>query len=148
MLVGLREYPCEDTVRILLVDDFDLFRSFVYSLLLNGLGFQVIAEASDGLEAVQKAEEFKPDVILLDINLPKLSGIEAARLIRQSSERSKIVFVTEHRSPGILREALNAGGHGYVIKSRALHELLPAIEAVLEGECFVSRALASGRADA
>jgi two-component system nitrate/nitrite response regulator NarL len=135
-------------VRILLVDNFDLFRSFVYSILLTGLGFQVIAEASDGLEAVQKAEELKPDVILLDIDLPKLSGIEVARLIHQSSALSKIVFVTQLTTPGLLREALAAGGHGYVIKSRALQELLPAIEAVLDGECFVSTALVSGPADA
>jgi DNA-binding NarL/FixJ family response regulator len=135
-------------VRILLVDNFDLFRRFVYSLLLNGLGFQVFVEASDGLEAVHKAEELKPDVILLDIDLPKLSGIEAARLIRQSSEHSKIVFVTQLTAPGVVGEAFAAGGHGYIIKSRALLELVPAIEAVLDGECFVSRALASVGANA
>jgi DNA-binding NarL/FixJ family response regulator len=135
-------------VRILLVDNFGLFRCFVYSLLLNGLGFQVIAEASDGLEAVQKAEELKPDVVLLEIDLPNMGGIEAARLIRKSSVRSKIVFVTKLATPSMLQEALAAGGQGYVIKSRAFQELLPAIEAVLDGECFVSAALVSGSADA
>jgi len=84
-------------VRVLLVDDFDAFRSFIRTTLqgLQGTQLQIIAEVSDGLEAVQKAEELQPDLILLDIGLPNLNGIEAARRIRKRAPRSKILFLSQ-----------------------------------------------------
>ena len=98
----------------------------------------MIGEAADGLEAVQKAERLRPDLIVLDIGLPVLSGIEAARRIRTSVPDSKILFVSEHRSPEIAQAALATGAHGYVVKSDAGSELLPAIDAIIQGKTFIS----------
>jgi len=102
---------------------------------------QIICEVSDGLEAVQKAEELQPDLVLLDIGLPNLNGIEAARRIRELSPKSRILFVSEDRSWDIAGEALRTGANGYVVKSDAASELLPAVEAVLQGKQFVSSGL-------
>jgi CheY-like chemotaxis protein len=96
----------------------------------------------DGLEAVQKAQQLQPDLILLDIGLPALNGIEAARRIRELSPKSKILFLSENRSWDIAEEALRTGAGGYVVKSDAAGELLPAVEAVLKGKRFVSAILA------
>jgi CheY-like chemotaxis protein len=102
---------------------------------------QVIAEASDGPEAIQKAEELKPDLIVLDIGLPKLNGIEAARRIRQLSASSKIVFLSLNNDLDVVRTALSTGALGYVLKTDARGELLPAVDAVLRGKQFVSSSL-------
>jgi DNA-binding NarL/FixJ family response regulator len=96
---------------------------------------------SDGLEAVKKAEELKPDLVLLDIGLPKLNGIEAARQIRQFSHNSKIVFLSMVKSVDIVQAALGTGALGYVCKADAQSDLLPAMEAVLRGEPFVSSSI-------
>ena len=126
------------TARIILVDDFKPWRRFVASLLRESPDWQVICEAADGLEAVQKAGELQPDLILLDISLPKLSGIEAATSIRKVAPGSKILFVSENRDSEIAAAALSTGGHGYVVKSDGASELLVAIETVLLGKRFVS----------
>ena len=93
---------------------------------------------SDGLEAVQKAEELKPDLILLDIGLPTLNGIEAARRILELAPESKIIFLTLQTSPAFVQEAMRLGAWGYVFKTHAAADLLPAINAVLSGQQFVS----------
>jgi len=126
------------TVRIILVDDFEPWRRFVASLLEEKPDWQVISAASDGLEAVRIAEEFQPDLILLDLGLPKLNGIEAAASIRKVAPGAKILFLSENRDSEIAAAALGAGGHGYVVKSDGANELLLAIEAVLHGKRFVS----------
>jgi len=102
---------------------------------------QVIGEASDGLECVQEAKELKPDLILLDIGLPKLNGIEAARRIRQFSPSSKIVFLSQNNHADIVRPALSTGAQGYLLKTNVVSELLSAVDAVLRGEKFVSSSL-------
>jgi DNA-binding NarL/FixJ family response regulator len=130
------------SIRVLVVDDFEPFRRFVCSTLGKRQDLQVIGEVSDGLEAVQKAEELQPDLILMDIGLPILNGIEAARRIRGLSPESKILFLSENRSWEIAEEALCTGAGGYVVKSDAGSELLPAVEAVLHGKQFVSASLA------
>jgi CheY-like chemotaxis protein len=99
---------------------------------------RVIGVASDGLEAVQKAEELQPDLILLDIGLPSLNGIEVARQIRKFSPKSKILFVSQESSADIVQGALGTGAQGYVLKSDARRELLEGVNAVLRGEQFVS----------
>jgi DNA-binding NarL/FixJ family response regulator len=126
------------TIRILLVDDFDDWRRTVRAMLQAHPQLQVICEASDGLEAVRKAGELKPDLIVLDIGLPKLNGIEAARQIRQVSPNSKILFLSQDNSLDPEELALSTGAQGYVYKARVQSDLLPAIEAVLRGEKFVS----------
>ncbi len=130
-----------DVIHILVVDDFKDWRRQVHSLLPARPVWQIIAEASDGTEAVQKAEDLKPDLILLDIGLPKLGGIEAARQIRQCSPSSKIIFLTQNYDLDVARAALDAGAVGYVRKMDAGRELLAAIDAVLEGKRFVSSSM-------
>ena len=102
-----------------------------------------MGEVSDGLEAVQKVEELQPDLIVLDIGLPSLNGIEAARRIRKLSPESKILFVSQESSADVVQEALGTGAHSYVVKSDAGSELLPAVKAVLEAKRFISASLAS-----
>ena len=125
-------------IRILVVDDFEPWRHFVALALEKHSHLQVVFEASDGLQAVNKARELQPDLILLDIGLPKLNGIDAARRIRDLAPNAKILFLSENNSPDIVEAALSTGAGGYVIKSDAGRELLPAIQAVVEGKQFVS----------
>ena len=129
------------SIRILIADDHADWRRQVRLLLQARAEWQVIAEASDGSEAVQKAEEFKPDLILLDIALPKLNGIEAAGRMRQLSPSSKIVFLSQNNDRDFVRAALSSGALGYVCKADAEGELLPAVEAALRGKQFVSGSL-------
>ena len=127
--------------RILVVDDYELWQGFVSKTLRNEPELQIIGQVWDGLEAVQKAQELRPDLILLDIGLPTLNGIEAAHRMREVSPTSKILFVSENRSLDIARGALSTGARGYVVKSDAAGDLLPAIRAVLKDEQFVSSSL-------
>jgi DNA-binding NarL/FixJ family response regulator len=128
-------------LKALVVDDFEAFRLFVCSALQQMSGFLVIDEASDGLEAVEKAEKLQPDLVVLDIGLPKLNGIEVAKRLRQLAPRASILFLSQEPSSDVIQEALRLGALGYVHKSRAGSELLPAIEAVLGGKRYVSRGL-------
>jgi DNA-binding NarL/FixJ family response regulator len=129
------------SARILLVEDFEPLLRYEVSLLQENPEWQIIGEATDGLEAVQKAEALRPDVILLDIGLPKLNGIEAARQIRVLIPGSRIIFVSQESSAEVVTEALSFGARGYVLKVRAGSDLLVAIEAVLGGGQFVSSGL-------
>jgi len=129
------------SVRILVVDDYEPWRDFIANTLKKEPGLEVIGKASDGSAAVQQAHQLKPDLILLDIGLPTLNGIEAATRIQESSPSSKILFVSENRCVDIVDKALSTGATGYVIKSDAAGELLPAIKAVLEGKGFISAGL-------
>jgi DNA-binding NarL/FixJ family response regulator len=122
------------------VDDFWPFRRFICTTLKKAR-FRFIEQASDGLEAVQKAAELQPDLILLDIGLPQLNGIEAAKRISKVAPLSKILFVSLETSPDVVHGALNVGGLGYVDKDRISADLLPAIESVLAGRQFVSASL-------
>jgi DNA-binding NarL/FixJ family response regulator len=132
----------EPNARVLLVDDYEPWCRFVTSTLCKHPEFLMVGEASDGLTAVKKARELQPDLILLDIGLPKLNGIEAARRIRQHSINPKILFVSENSSSHILQAALDTGAGGYVVKSDAASDLLPAMRAVLQGKQFVGRRFA------
>ncbi|HEX4920422.1 MAG TPA: response regulator transcription factor, partial [Candidatus Bathyarchaeia archaeon] len=110
-------------------------------LLIGRAELQVVGEATDGLEAVQEIQELKPDLVLLDVGLPNLNGIEAASRIRQIAPGTKIVFVTQEDDLDVAREALNGGAQAYVLKDEVESDLLPAIEAVLGGSKFVSNRL-------
>ena len=131
----------ERSIRVLLADDYAPFRDFVRSILQKLPEMQVVGEASDGLDAVQKAQELQPDLILLDISLPTLNGIEAAPMIRALSSTSKILFVSVNRSWDIAEAALRSGAGGYVVKSDAARDLLPAVESALKGRQFISPSL-------
>ena len=123
-------------VRVLVVDDYEPFRQFLRSNLQQRPELQIIGEASDGLEAVQKAEELRPDLVLLDIGLPRLNGIEVAHRISRLVPAAKILFLSQENDPDILAKALSNGAKGYVRKQNAVTELLPAIKAVLGGGRF------------
>lgn len=122
---------------VLVAEDFEPFRRFVCSTLEKRTELQIICEVSDGLAAVRKAEELQPELILLDLMLPTLNGIEAARRIRKLSPTSKIIFVTQESSADVVQEALSLGARGYVVKTDAGSELPAAVTAVLRGEQFV-----------
>lgn len=113
-------------IRTLSVDDYEPWRRFVRSALEKLTEVEIIGEASDGAQAVQQAQRLQPDLIVLDIGLPTLNGIEAARQIRPLSPGSKIVFLTEHRD--IVEAAIRSGASGYVLKSDAGRKLLPMIK--------------------
>ena len=136
------DFLATSPVRVLVIDDYEPFRRRVASMLQEQPELQIICEASDGLEAVQKAEELHPDLILLDIGLPRLNGIEAARRIRQLSPGSRILFISQESSADLVREALATGARGYVVKTDAGRELLTAVNVVLGGEQFVGRRFA------
>lgn len=123
---------------ILVVDDYEDWRRQVRLLFQARPEWRVVADAVDGPEAIQKAKELKPALILLDVGLPKLNGIEAARRIRQLSPTSKIVFLSADNSADVVQVALSTGAHGFVHKACAQCELLPAIDAILRGGQFVS----------
>ncbi len=125
-------------VRILIVEDFPQFRQFICSTLGERNDLQIIGEAADGLEAVQKAIEMKPDLILMDIGLPSLNGLEAARRILEFVPESKIIFLSQESSTDVIKEALSLGAWGYVVKAKAGGELLAAVDAVVLGKRFLS----------
>jgi DNA-binding NarL/FixJ family response regulator len=128
-------------LRILTVDDFEPWRRFVSSALDRQLGLKTVFEASDGLDAVYRAAALRPDLILLDIGLPTLDGIKAARRIRDVSPNSKVLFLSEESSPDVAEAALAVGGSGYIVKSDAGRELSAAVEAIIEGKRYISAKL-------
>lgn len=129
------------SITVLLVDDNERFRQFARATLSTP-GIEIISEASDGLEAVHKAEELQPALIVLDIGLPGLNGLEAARRIRRLSPNSTILFLSQESSADVVQEALNLGALGFVVKAHAASDLRVAVEAVLRNQQFVSSVVA------
>ena len=129
-------------VRILLVDDHPIVRQGLRTLLEGRSGWEVVGEASDGLEALDKIESLGPDVVVLDVTMPRMNGLEACRLIQRKRKTSdlEVLFVTQHDSPQMMREALDAGARGYVVKSNAARDLLEAVEAVGQHRVFTALA--------
>jgi DNA-binding NarL/FixJ family response regulator len=130
------------THRVLVVDDYEPWRRHVRSALDQHARFHIVAEAVDGPDAVRQAHALRPDLILLDISLPSMNGIEAARHIVARDPSARILFVSEHRSGDVAGAALETGALGYVIKSDAGRDLLAAMDAAVRGRCFVSSRLA------
>jgi len=117
---------------ILIVDDIAEWRTQVRKMLESRPEWQAVGEACDGLQAIQIAAKLKPDLVLLDIGMPALNGVDAARLIRQSSPSSRIIFVTQESDEDVRMSALATGAEAYVLKANAASELLPAVEAALQ----------------
>lgn len=129
-------------VRILLVDDFSLWQDFVRTCFKERPDAHIAGIASTGLEAIQKAADLQPDLILLDIDLPDMGGLETADRIRQLVPKTKIIFLTNHSDPEFVGEAFRAGGDGYILKWDAAKELVVGAEAVLLGRKFTSSSVA------
>jgi DNA-binding NarL/FixJ family response regulator len=130
-------------VRILLVDDHPIVRQGLRTLLEGRPGWEIVGEASDGVEALDKVESLQPDVVVLDVTMPRMNGLEACRLIQQKRQKAsglEVLFVTQHDSPQMMREALDAGARGYVVKSNAARDLLQAVEAVSQHRVFTALA--------
>ena len=127
--------------RVLLVDDNEAWLSVLAGILQPFPQWIIIGEARDGLEAVQKSKRLQPDVIVMDVGLPHLNGFDAARQIRILARRSRILFLGELASAEAAAVALIMGASGYILKSEAAVELLPALHAVAQGQRFLSRAL-------
>ena len=132
----------KSSIRVLIVDDYEPWRRYVSTTLRKERGLSVIGEAADGLEAVQQAQVLQPDLILLDIGLPKMNGIEVARQIRKLAPQSKILFVSQESSADIVQQVFDVGAQGYVVKTEAGRELVTAANAVLRNERFVSAIVA------
>lgn len=133
----------EPAIRILVVDDFELWRRHLLGQLEKCPCFLVVGEASDGPEALRKVEQFEPALILLDVGLPGMDGIAVTSAILRVTPKSKILIISAHNNGAITRAAFRAGAHGYLLKTDAGKELIPAIESVLRGDLFVSRTVAS-----
>jgi DNA-binding NarL/FixJ family response regulator len=130
-----------NTIRILLADDHTVIRRGLCLLLESHPGFKVIAEAADGREAVAMAEAHKPDVVVLDVAMPTLNGIEAARQISARLPQTAIVFLSMHADEGYVLKALKCGAKAYLLKDSAENDLVNAIKAVSEGKAFFSPAI-------
>jgi DNA-binding NarL/FixJ family response regulator len=135
-------------IRILVTDDFEPFRRFLCQSLQTRSDFEVVGEAGDGLEAVHKTNQLHPDLVVLDIGLPRMNGIEAAARIFESCPSVKVLFVTQETSTDVLQRAFAVGVQGYVIKSEAGRDLLNAVDAVLGGKQFISRRFSGAHASA
>ena len=125
-----------ESLKLLVADDHEVVRNGVRSLLEAQPGWHVTAEACNGREAVEKAKRLKPDVAILDIGMPSLNGLEAARQILKNDPHIKIVILTMHESENLIREVLKVGARGYVSKADAIQDLVTAISAVQSGVTF------------
>jgi len=128
-------------VRILVAEDLELWRDYVCSMLRGEPSFEVVCEATDGFQAVRLIEQHQPTIGLMDIGLPRLSGIDAARSIKRCAPNTAIIFLSGQHDMDIIQTALDLGS-GYVLKSDTASDLIPAIHSVAKGETFVSRQLA------
>ena len=127
-------------MRILIVDDHEIVRKGIRTLL-SAERYVVLGEAADGEEAIEKAEELKPDVILMDVSMPRLNGLEATRRITGTVPKASVIIVSQHESSELLRQAVAAGAKGYVTKSELGKELIAALSAIEKGEDFFLKSM-------
>jgi DNA-binding NarL/FixJ family response regulator len=125
-----------EALRLLVADDHEIVRKGLRSLLEAQAGWQIVAEASDGREAVAKAKEFKPDITILDISMPTLNGLEATRQMVSHDARTKVLILTMHDADPMIKEVLDAGARGYLLKSDASRDLVTAVDAIRRNKTF------------
>jgi DNA-binding NarL/FixJ family response regulator len=123
-------------IRLLIVDDHEIFRKGLRSLVESSADLEICGEAANGIEAVEAARHLKPDVIVMDISMPSMNGLDATKRIRKEVPQSRVLVLSQHDSSHILTAAIEAGASGYVTKSQVAHYLLVALEAVASGQSF------------
>lgn len=131
----------EMPLRILLADDHEIVRRGLRAVLEAESDWEVMDEAGNGIEAVEMAKRYEPDVVLMDISMPELNGLEAARRIRRNQPGVEVLFLTMHQSEQMIREGIDAGGRGFLLKTDAGHELVPAVKSVSRHKAFFSPTL-------
>lgn len=129
-------------LHILIVDDHEVLRRGLRAVIESHPGWEVCGEAANGREAVEEAKKLRPDVVVMDISMPELNGLEATRQILKATPLTKVVILTKHASEQLVYEALDAGAQGYVLKSAPAQDLVNAIEALSEREAFFSKSVA------
>jgi len=128
-------------LRVLIADDHPIFREGLRRVVESGTGITVVAEADDGAQAYEKARELRPDLILLDVNMPGMDGFQLARKIRDINLPVQIVFLTMYKDEEMFNEAMDLGAKGYVLKSSALTDIVDCLRAVYSGQHYISPAL-------
>jgi DNA-binding NarL/FixJ family response regulator len=123
-------------LRLFLADDHEIVRFGLRNLLESQFGWSVVGEAADGKDAVERVCLLDPDVTLLDISMPRLNGLEAARQIIDRGSRTEILILSVHDAPEVIQEVINSGARGYVLKSDAMRDLIAAVDAVHAGKTF------------
>lgn len=126
------------SLRILLVDDHEIVRKGLRAIVERRTGWEVCGEAGDGQEALRRANELHPDLVIMDVMMPKLNGVESTRRIMAELPHTKIVMLSMHNSEELMKEALEAGARGYMVKGDVVNELAPAVQAVMKGRNFIS----------
>lgn len=124
-------------VRILLADDSETLRGDVRTLLHSRPGWKVVAEAADGREALEKAKEIQPDIIIIDYSMPEMDGISAIPMIRSAAPEAEIIVLTVHDALFTVRRAVDAGARGYVLKTEIIKSLVPAVDAACQHQVFI-----------
>jgi DNA-binding NarL/FixJ family response regulator len=126
------------TLRILIADDHDLMRSGIKGMLQTHIGWEICGEAQNGCEAVTKAQALKPDIAILDISMPDLNGVEAAKRIRKDSPKTEILILSAHYSDQLIRDVLECGAKGYIVKSDSDRDLIVAVETLANHKPFLT----------
>lgn len=124
--------------KVLIADDHQLFREGLVNLISSAPDIEVVAEAKDGREATEKAKKIKPDVVLIDIGMPEMNGIEATRIIKKDNPQVKVIAVSMHSDRQFVKGALEAGADGYLLKNCTYRQLIDAVQSVISGKKYLS----------
>jgi DNA-binding NarL/FixJ family response regulator len=133
----------ENEIQVLIADDHPIVREGLRQTIESDSGLKVVAEAGDGLEALAKIRQYQPQVVILDIDIPKMDGFEVALAMRKEEIKTEIVFLTVHREESFMKKALGVGGKGFVLKDSAVADIVTAIKAASQGQSFISPAMMS-----
>ena len=130
-------------VKIIIADDHPVFRRGLKMIIESDVDLKVVAEAEDGAEAINHLREFEPDVVILDVDMPKLGGFEVVREMRNSNLASEVIFLTMYKDEGLFNQAIDLGVKGYILKDSAIADIVAAVKAAAKGENFISPPLAT-----